>query len=595
MIYSDSLSNKNFIPNVVILFKGVYWGIRQPDSGLTIASDRLALEQVAINPTKVDPARANTTINTYTFKLVDKNFAVTLLFNGITKFFQNEQVSIWIGRCNVGMAFSEYMKLPDTFITSVSKDGNAYKFNSTEAKDRLNKAAFNTKIKLKVDILAATTEIDADGIIDTIIYPASGLIKIEDEFISYASIDTVNNSFSGCIRGEKSSTITAHTAGDDIFLVTEVIGNPVDILLKCLISKGGGGVYDTLIDGAGIDQSLINITKFEELRDEFFLTQQYDLLLYGIDNILTYLETQILYPNELRIISDNSSKISLAILNRRIFSDSIETIDNSTILKQPNYDVDDTYISNVVNVEYDYSEGSKLYKKLITLEDAASIIDFGKRDAITIKVKGVLESLNGAVIATNMAQRFLSRFSYPKPQISFSTQINKSLILLGDKTVLESNQLPNIDTGDLTFADTIEVIERGINWKTGDVKFKVAFTSFTGIRECYLAPSDIITSITSQKIINIGAGRGTLYKSGWKMRLYDESTRDYANIQVNEIFSIVGDVITFVDNWITTLTINHRIMFCDYDDATDTQKRYCFISDDGLNFTDNTKSYQITL
>lgn len=595
MSYESEIVNKKFVPNVVILFKGVYWAIRQPDSGLTVATQRLAVEQVSINPTKVDPYAANTTINTYNFKLIDKDYAVTILFNGVTKFFQNEQVSIWIGRCNVGMPFSEYLKLPDTFVKSVSKDGSAYSFSTTEAKDRLNRPAFNEKNKLEVDIFIGTTIIDAAITIDPLKFPASGLIKIDDEFISYASLDLVNNRFNGCIRGEKNSIPAEHDQGATIFLVTELIDNPVNVLLKCLVSSGGGGIYDVLPDGAGVDDSLINVTKFEEIRDEFFVGQSYTLLLYGIDNILNYLEEEILYPNELRIISDNTSKISLIILNRKIFDDAQPVIGHDSMTKQPNYDVSDSEIINVVEVEYDFSEGTGKYRKLIVLEDADSIADFGKRDALSLKLKGVQEASNGAIIATDIGQRFLNRFSYPKPEISFNTHLDKSLILLGDKPEVISNTLPS-DTGELNFAESLEVIERGVNWKTGDVKFKVAFTSFTGIRECYLAPSDSLVSFTTQKSLTVGAGRGSLYRTGWKMRLYSNSARDYVNSQVNEILTVVGDVITFKDDWsVTLLNTTYRIMFCDYDDASDTQKRYCFVSDDGLNFTDNRKSYQITL
>lgn len=596
MNYEQSLTEKTFIPNIVIYFKGYYWGIRQPDSGLVIEEDRLCVEQVAINPTKVDPAKANTTINSYTFKLVDLNYAVTLLFNGITKFFQNEEVEIYIGRVGVDMAFSDYMKLPTTYVKKCSKDKNAYNFESIEAKDRLNRAAFDEVTKLEVDILVATTTIDYDGDIDTTIWPASGLLKVGDEFISYAAINTTTKRFTGCIRGEKNSIPDAHTAGDTIYLVTEVQTNPIDIILQCLISKGGGGIYDVLYDGAGLDESLVNITRFLEIRDQFFVGHVYNFLIYGVDNILKYIEEQILYPNELRIISDNTSKVSLAILNRRVFDDKIQLIDNDSLKGQPGFSVDDTNLINVVTVEYDYSEGTGKYRKFLKLEDADSIAAFGKRDPVELQLKGVLESLNGTEIATNIAQRFVTRFALPRPKIDVVTQMDKSLIQLAEKSILSSTQIPHMDTGALTFVDTVEVLERAINWKTGDVKFKFGFTSFTGIRECFLAPSDRIVTVTNQKKITVGAGRGALYTAGWKIRLYSDVTRDLVGTQINTIDTIVGDVITFTDNFVTTLTTDLRIMFPEYDDCINTtQNRYCFISDDGLKFNDNTKSYQITL
>lgn len=593
--YATAVADKKYIPNIVIFFKGLYWAMRQPDSGLTISPDYLAVTQVTINPTKVDPAKVSTTINTYSFKLTDKNYAVTLLFNGITKFFQNEPVEIYIGRCGVGMAFADYMKLPTTYVKSVSKDVNSYNFNSTEISERLNRPAFNQTNKLEVDILSATTEIDAVELIDPTKYTASGTIKIEDEFISYASIDSVNNRFSGCIRGTQNSTPVAHKAGADIFLVNQVTGNPIDIILWCLISKGGGGSYDVLTDGAGVSNTLIDITSFQALRDEFFFGQTFTFLLYGIDNILNFLEEQILFPNELRLISNNSSKLSLATLNRRLFDVDHPEITDDSIKKQPSYDVNDSNITNVVQVQYDYQEATGKYLKVVTLSDAGSITDFGKRDPLILKLKGIYEVNDGANIANNIAQRFLTRFSYPKPEISFNTHMDKSLTQLGDKATVVSKLLPNPDTGDLNFADSLEVIERGINWKTGDVKFKVAYTSFTGIKECFLAPSDVIISLSSQKILTVGAGRGSLYRPGWKMRLYSNISRDYVSTQVNEISSVVGDVITFVDNWTDTLTTNFRIMFADYDDVTVQQRRYCFVSNGGLQFSDGKKTYQITI
>jgi len=613
--YEAELLKKQYIPNTVIEFMGQYWAIREPDSGLTVQNKGL-LDQVVINPTKVDPFAANTTINTYSFKLIDKALKVTSLFNGNLKFFQSQRVRIWIGRSFVGMPFSDYLPLPDTFVSAVTRDGAAYNFSSKEAKDRLNRAAFNLSNKLEVDILAATTQIDAVNDLST--FPTSGLVKIEDEFLSYTGIDTTFNRLTGCVRGEKNSIPVDHQAGATIYLVTEVVGNPVDILLKVLTSSGGGSVYDVLPDGAAIDQSLINITQFEALRNEFFAGQSYNLLFYGVPSIQKLLEQEILFANDLRIITDKSSKISLAILNRNLFNDQMPIIDETSIkLASTRYTVDDSEIINSVSIEYDYSEGTKKFLKLYTAEDADSIAEFGRRDPLELSLKGVKASMNGEMIVGDIAQRFLARFSYPRPQINFTSQMDKSLVNLADKVQLSSSEIPS-DIGGLTFAETVEVLERGINYKTGDVTFKVGFTSFTGIRECYLAPSDTVLHFDTPRIVNVGAGRGSLYQVGWKMRLYSNVTRDHHSEQVNEIVGINGDVITFDNDWtgfylakedgfallqedgsfILTKGLEDnemRIMFADYDQVTEMQKRYCFISAGSAPFADGKKPYQITL
>lgn len=613
--YTSQINDKNFTPNLVLRFKELYWSIRQPDSGLTVDHNGL-LDQVVINSTRVDPFQANTTINSYSFTLLDKDMVVTSLFNGVTSFFQNEVVEIWVGRSGVGMDFSEYFKLPETLVSSVSRDNSTYKFNSTEVKNRIDRPAFDAVNALAVDIFAATTVISASipfGA-DT---PTSGFAKLGEEFFSYSGIDLVNNRFLNCIRGEKNSIPTDHSAGEDIFLVNDVTGNPVDILLSLLVSPSGGSSYATLPDGAGVDSTLVNIQSFEEIRDQFFLGQTYTLSLYDVQSVLKYVEQEILYPNELRIVTDNTSKIGLKILNRSIFDDNLQQITNDTILKQPAYSVSDTEIINTVIVRYDFAEGTQQYRKVVTEIDQESIDLFGRREPRTISVKGVTSEQ----VATNIAERFLARFSFPKPQITLSTQMDKSLLNLCDKAELVSNQIPN-EFGELNFIDTLEVLERGINWKTGDVRFKIAFTSFTGIRECYLAPSDKILEFINATTVRVGAGRGSLYRVGWVMRLYSEFNRDYVDSTLYSITQIVGDTITFsqtldtalADEFIlqedgeqillengeplllSTKTVgDYRIMFADYDEVSENQKRYCFLSNDGLNFYDNRKSYQVTL
>jgi hypothetical protein len=613
--YTSQINDKNFTPNLVLRFKELYWSIRQPDSGLTVDHNGL-LDQVVINSTRVDPFQANTTINSYSFTLLDKELAVTSLFNGVTSFFQNEEVEIWVGRSGVGMDFSEYFKLPETLVSSVSRDNSTYKFNSTEVKNRIDRPAFDAVNALAVDIFAATTVISASISFgaDT---PTSGFAKLGEEFFSYSGIDLVNNRFLNCIRGEKNSIPTDHSAGEDIFLVNDVTGNPVDILLSLLVSPSGGSSYATLPDGADVDSALINIQSFEEIRDQFFLGQTYTLSLYNVQSVLKYVEQEILYPNELRIVTDNTSKIGLKILNRSIFDDNLQQITNDTILKQPAYSVSDTEIINTVIVRYDFAEGTQQYRKVVTEIDQESIDLFGRREPRTISVKGVTSEQ----VATNIAERFLARFSFPKPQITLSTQMDKSLLNLCDKAELVSNQIPN-EFGELNFVDTLEVLERGINWKTGDVRFKIAFTSFTGIRECYLAPSDTIIEFITSSQVRVGAGRGALYRVGWRMRLYSNETRDYINNDILTIADIVGDVLTMdtdinaaIGNsyllkqdgdallqengdfiLLDNLTVGStRLMFTDYETATDTQKRYCFISDNGLRFEDNKKTYQVTL
>jgi hypothetical protein len=288
------------------------------------------------------------------------------------------------------------------------------------------------------------------------------------------------------------------------------------------------------------------------------------------------------------------SKISVALLDQSVFGDAPASIDEDTIGSYPGWEVDDNSIVNVLQIEWDWLEGTQKYNLTDTYKDAQSILDNGERKPQIIKIKGPKLAVGGQDIVDDRGARFLTRFATPNPVITFKTQISKHLLTVGSKVLVQSSQIPYV-SGTLQFATELEIISRGINFETGDVAFKLAFTSYSGFRPCYIAPSDIAGVITNQKTVDVPAGRGLCYEVGWKMRLWNIAAIGYTADVVNEIASIVGDTITFVDNFVTTLTPSaFRLKFADYDDVSEDQKRYCFISDAGNDFADGASTYSIT-
>lgn len=586
--YSSELPSKAYVPNVVIRFMGDYYSIRQPDSGLTVDADKNGtVTSLNLNPTQIDPFKATTAINTNSFKILDKAGVLSSKFASNPQIFQGELCEIWIGRVNVSMAFSEYYKCTDTYISKVSKQDAAYTFQSKEAKDKLSSGAFSLSQKLAVDILAATTVITLQ---DASLLPSSGLFKLNDEYISYTSI--IGNNLQGCIRGEHGSTPTDHELGDSIYIAEVIQDNPITLLLQLLISSGGTGTYDVLSDGAGLDESLIDVTEFEDIRDNYYSTITYKFILNNIESLKKFIEDEILFPNGLRLRSNNNSKIGLAVLNKPILNIDAPTIDHDEMTKSPQYSVDDTKITNRISIEWNYDDKTNKYLNISLYTDTDSITQFGETKILALKFKGIKESLSGQAIVDEIAASFFRRFSFPKPMISTSTHMSSSEWLLGEKPELQSVHIPNSD-GELNFADSVEVVQRAINQDTGDVKFQLSFTEFTGIRLCFLAPSDTVTVVNSQSSIDVGAGRGDNYRTGWVMRLYNNTTRDYEDVQENIINTISGDTITFTNNWTTTLTTSHRIMFADYNSVTVQQKKFCFMSNLSNNFSDGKPPYQI--
>lgn len=592
MSYISELANKKFTGNVVVKFIGEYFAIRLPDSGLSIDPVQAqTVKSLVLNPTSVDLKRVSQTISNYSFKLVDKSNVLTGYVRDRADALVNQEVEVWIGRTGVAMDFSQYFKLPIVKIKKVQHAGNEYYFTCTESTDRMRQPVFELNAKTDAAVTNSTTTFTLQT--DITDWPSSGFGVIDNEVFSWAAKNNGLKQISGILRGLKGTSDVAHSRGATVRQAYEVTDNPIDILLKLLISNGGGGTYDAYLDGLGISQNLIDITEIENLRDTIFDTQQYNFLLYDINNTLQFLEREILMPCNLRFKISENSKISLALLDQAIFGSAPNSIDENTIASYPQWEVDDNKIVNVIELDWDYNEATRSYSEKTIFKNAQSILDFGERDPFKLSFKGLRSSLNGLAILEDNAQRFLERFGTPNPEISFKTQIDKHLLNIGDKVLVQSSQIPTA-AGNLQFATELEVISRGINFETGDVNFKLAFTSYSGIRGCYIAPSDRISTAINQKTITVPAGRGDCYSVGWKMVLWNEVTQSYTADPENEIVSIVGDTITFQNNFSTTLIpTTHRIKFADYDLVSQDQKRYCFISDSGLNFSDDTSTYRI--
>lgn len=589
---TELLTNKNYQGNVVIQFLGEFFTIRTPDSGLTVKQQFSGLvSSLVINPTTVDLRRVTTTIASYSFKLLDKNLALSQIVKGTAEDLIGEDVEIYLGRTGVTMDFADYYKMPTVRVKGVSRNDNAYTFSVTEESDRINKPIYTAKTRLLGDVLSATTVLTCKDDIST--FPSSGFLRVGEEFVSYTSKNNATKQFFNVIRGELNTTPTAKQDNTDVLQFERLVKNPIEGLLHILISGGGGGPYDTLQSGLGIDQNLIDVAGIEALRDEFFDGRIFDFKLYGISNALRFIESEILLPCNVRFTYSRESKLTLAILNKAKFVDASDVIDEDTTTQFPAWKVDENQITNQYEIawDYDHETGEFLSRQLFT--DPASIALYNEKTPLRYEFKAIRNLFGGQEFIEELAQDLLDRLSTPKPEITVRTHIDKSLLNIGDKSRLESSNLPNAD-GQLNFATELEVVQRAINYQTGDVSMRLAFTSFSDIRSCYIAPSDTIQSVLDQKNVILGAGRGALWSVGYKVRLWDNVGNAYLSDPVNEIEAISGDQITFVNSFTTTLLTTHRLKFPDYDDAATTQKRYCFIGINFSDFADGGKQYRIT-
>lgn len=588
--YLDSLSDKNFKPNIVVYFMGAYFSVHQPDSGLTIDADKVGLvKSLVVNPTTVDPSRASTTISSITFSLLDRAGVITALFTGQDTYLQGKEVLVYLGRVNASMAWADYFLLPRCYVNQCTKSDGSWNFSTQEKKDRINRTAFSVLSKLTGNILAATTTITVEDVSD---YPTAGLVVIEDEVISYTGVDLGNNFLTGCVRGERGTVAAAHALGKDVDQAQEIEGNPLDILISLLVSSGGGGVYDTLDDGAAIDESLVDIEQIEYIRDTLYLTATYDLLLTAITSLQTFIETELLYPLGLRLRTNANSKIGLAVLNRTILDVDSPNFDADNTTKNPNFKVTGSKIYNRVRVLWDWDDGAGDYLKSYDAINQDSIDEFGEQ-ILEIPVKGLQEHLDGLTLATDIADQFLKRFAFPLPEIDLAMHMDASTALIGNKVQFESDLVVDKATGLLGLEAELEVVSRAINVQTGDVTVKLAFTWYSSLKQCFISPTDAVVTVVSQSRVTIATGRTDMYRAGWVMRLWDTVAKDYATTETNIIDSFSGDDMIFTAAWAFVLTTSHRIVFADYNQVTAQQRKFCFISD-GVDFDDGRLTYQIT-
>ena len=337
--------NFEFKNNLVMLIDGTYFGKYQPDSGLVIDSDKLILDSASVNPTQVDLRRATTTINSTSIRLLDGNVddgnVFSIFMGNDDNALVGKEVTLYFGRVNESIPFSEYITISTYIINDITKSGDYYTIKAKSQEDKTLLPAFDQQGTLDSSITDVATSVDVDTEED--IFPASGFIKIESEYLSYSSkvFSSGITTFTISARGALQSTAAAHTAGDQVNVVQELNANPIDLILQLLISSGGGGSYDVLPDGAGIDNTLIDVATFESIRDTFFISDVFTLYISNEASLIKFIEVELLEANNIRIIKNSMDNlISLAILDQSDLSVSVEEIDDEITIKDtPNYKI----------------------------------------------------------------------------------------------------------------------------------------------------------------------------------------------------------------------------------------------------------------
>lgn len=599
---TNSLNEKfEFRNNLVVVIDGTYFAKYQPDSGLVVDSDKLLVDSCSINPTQIDLRRATTQINSTTIKILDgtadDDFVFSAFMGADPNALIGKEVQIFFGRIDEAIPFSEYIEISKYIITDINKSSNFFNIVAKSQEDKTLKPAFTQQGTLDASINDSATSIAVE--MDEDIFPATGIIKIGSEYIRYSSkVFAVGiTTFTVSARGDLLSTASSHTAGAQVNFVQKLEGNPIDLILQLLISSGGGGVYDVLSDGAGIDSTLVDVATFENIRDTFFSTDIFTLYPSDLSKLIEYIETELLVPNNVRIIKNSMDNlISITILDQSDLTQDVEEVDDSvTLIDSPTWKISKNGLQTVVKVQWNWIEGLQKYTRSRTFKADQEVLDvFGEVSGKELKFKGVQEANNGASIASDRANRYLQRFSTPRATVALSAFMTTFKNNVGDKVRVTAKHLP-AEGGGVGMSSILELVNRSVNTSTGVVKLGFVFTSYSNIRSGLISPSPFLNlTITSQKVFEVPDG--SCYKSGFALRLWDYANKTYYPDAVNIIQSVDGNFITMQNDWSTILSPNAVLFFADYDESNSEQRaRYAYTVGNTNFFNDGSKGYQIIL
>lgn len=589
------LNKKNFSLNTVVKIGDDFYSEKQVDSGLVIDDDKIIIDRPKIGGVKIDIRKVNTPIGTASFILKEnEDESTTAKVMSDTTLFLEKDLIIFLGVIK-GPAdpfdFSDYTEVARTKITGVKKVRNGYSITSKQITHKIDEPALNFEKSLTTALIPGSLSLN---ISDASEAPFdSGLIFIGNEIASFNGI--TNNTLENLVRGLEQTDATDHSVGESVQFITEFDSlNPMTIILQILLSDTGDlsnhGVYDVLSGGLGLDPSEVDIATFEALAVGEFLDEEMDLLTFGEPSMLKFIEREILSMAVARIITVNG-KISITILDQVDPSENVPEINESSIIGTPTWSINSDKIINRVIVFYDFNYGSGVFETEETFNDLESQDLFNTIKTKKLKWKGVTTALDGNSIAANRAGRTLARLATARGSVKIRAHIDATEVPIGKNALIAHRYLPQ-EGGSLGMSQQLEIQSNAVDLSKAIVTLNLEFTSYSGIRAAFIAPSPFISNIVDQKTFSVPDGN--CYRVDDVLLLWDSLTRDYFPDLINVIESIDGNIITMKNDWTTPLLETAKLKVADFEDASALQKaRFAFVGDNSGSFPDGSKSYQI--
>jgi hypothetical protein len=561
MALSTLLSEEGLTINLVVQIGDTYFADFDPDSdpgSLLTMSDGL-LGQVTLPAPSVDVLRGDVNIPTVSFQLADVLGEVTDWYGEQNNAVYGQDVIVWAGAIDQSQAFpADYTKIATCKLKKATKEGAFWNFECVDVVERADVPAFQTVTKLNGDHSDVITTLTVDSTTD---FPSSGYLKIGSEYVSYTG--KTSTTFTTVTRAALASEAADHDSETEVKIVTALQGNALELALQLLVSAGGGGSYDLLDDGAAIDEDLIDVDAFEDFVDDF---DDFQMTIYvsEIDSILNLIAQEILLPYGLRIISKDGT-ISVAQINVFDATVSALTIDETTIAGIPTVKIDADEVVNDILFKWDYSVANDVFTQQAQYEDTDSQTRYGTRPQHVFEFHSSIT--NGGTLFDLTQSKLLARFGQALATITAQVDRVGFLSSPGDDIRLVHANLPQPGGG--LGHDAFMELMATTRSQDGFVQFTLQYPSYSNYRLGIIAPSPLISSITSQSVFTVESGQGKYYREGYVLRIWSGTA--YLADTVRTITDVTGDTLTVTPAWTTTLTTSMRIKFADYDDCSDEQ------------------------
>ena len=424
----------------------------------------------------------------------------------------------------------------------------------------------------KTTIKAGYAGMSEDDLIDVMVGWVTG-IKLSKDGLSYSFTVTDPQKWMQrkIFRGAEDSTVT-------------LSGNALNLLLAILTSTGNStnGSYDwfSAENGLGIDVYYINVAEIESVRDDWYPAASVNMTFTITERIKAkdFIEKEILKPLNLYPVVDGNGRFSIKPFKPPIATGTeVVVIDEDVIVGLPSWDMN---LASVVNeVEWHYNHDGSDFNDIDFYIDSTSLNGRGPgKGPIVIKSKGISAFDD---LMTRSKNRIFGRFSNPPIKINANCFFSRWLTEAGDIISFTHSKLPDIEAGTRGISDRLmEVINRTIDWKRGIVKVELLDTGFERGTFSVITPTMTVTAVTDQENFTVSTTDAAKYAgfTSPEVQICNAGMiQQVANVTILDIDSDTGEI--QIDSAGVDIQVGWVVMFADYDDCTDFQKKFSFIAD----------------